>query len=174
MTTIQIRIQREPGCGDLPLPKYQTDGASGMDLCAAVESQVILQPGEWKLVSTGIRISVPEHYEAQVRPRSGLAFKHGVGVLNAPGTVDSDYRGVVSVILFNFGDEPFVISRGDRIAQMVVQKVVRAEWIESEALDKTERKSGGFGSTGVESVRGEHLVGSRAKTRRLKDRENTK
>lgn len=150
MTTVRIRIQREPGFGDLPLPAYQTAGASGMDLCAAVDSPVTLQPGEWKLVSTGIRISVPEPYEAQVRPRSGLAFRHGVGVLNAPGTVDSDYRGVVSVILFNFGSSPFVVRRGDRIAQMVVQKVARAEWIESESLDDTGRKSGGFGSTGVE------------------------
>jgi dUTP pyrophosphatase len=149
MTKVRIRIQREPGCGDLPLPAYQTAGASGMDLCAAVESVVTLQPGEWKLISTGIRISVPEPYEAQVRPRSGLAFRHGIGVLNAPGTVDSDYRGVVSVILFNFGSSPFIVRRGDRIAQMVVQKVERAEWIESESLDETERKSGGFGSTGV-------------------------
>jgi dUTP pyrophosphatase len=122
-----------------------------MDLCAAVEGEVTLLPGERKLISTGIRISVPEGYEAQVRPRSGLAFKHGIGVLNAPGTVDSDYRGVVSVIMFNFGKEPFVIKRSDRIAQMVIQKVVKAEWIESDDLDETERKSGGFGSTGVGS-----------------------
>ena len=149
MTTIRIRVQREPGCGDLPLPAYQTAGASGMDLCAAVDTPVTLQPGEWKLISTGIRVSVPESFEAQVRPRSGLAFRHGVGVLNAPGTVDSDYRGVVSVILFNFGNSPFVVQRGDRIAQMVIQKVVRAEWVESESLDGTERKSGGFGSTGM-------------------------
>jgi dUTP pyrophosphatase len=149
MTAVRIRIQREPGCGDLPLPAYQTAGASGMDLCAAVDSPVTLQPGEWKRISTGIRIAVPEPFEAQMRPRSGLAFRNGIGVLNAPGTVDSDYRGVVSVILFNFGDEPFVVSRGDRIAQMVVQKVERAEWIESESLDDTERKSGGFGSTGI-------------------------
>ena len=149
MSGISIRIKREPGCGDLPLPSYQTSGASGMDLCAAVEGDVALPPGERKLISTGIRISVPEGFEAQVRPRSGLAFKHGIGVLNAPGTVDSDYRGVVSVILFNSGKEPFTIKRGDRIAQMVIQKVVKAEWIESDDLDETERKSGGFGSTGV-------------------------
>jgi dUTP pyrophosphatase len=149
MKGIRIRIKREPGCGDLPLPSYQTGGASGMDLCAAVEGDLPLMPGEWKLISTGIRISVPTGCEAQVRPRSGLAFKHGIGVLNAPGTVDSDYRGVVSVILFNFGKEPFVIRRGDRIAQMVIQKVVKAEWIESDELDETDRKSGGFGSTGV-------------------------
>jgi len=151
MSGISIRIRREPGCGDLPLPSYQTAGASGMDLCAAVEGEVTLPPGGWKLVSAGIRVSVPEGHEAQVRPRSGLAFKHGIGVLNAPGTVDSDYRGVVSVILFNFGKEPFLIRRGDRIAQMVITKFVKAEWIESDELDDTERKSGGFGSTGVES-----------------------
>jgi len=120
-----------------------------MDLYAAVEREVTLQAGERNLISTGIRISVPEGYEAQVRPRSGLAFKHGIGVLNAPGTVDSDYRGVVSVILFNYGKEPFTIRRGDRIAQMVITKFVKAEWIESDDLDETERKSGGFGSTGV-------------------------
>jgi len=149
MSGISIGIKREPGCIDLPLPSYQTSGASGMDLAAAVEGETAIPPGGWKLVSAGIRISVPDGYEAQVRPRSGLALKHGIGVLNAPGTVDSDYRGVVSVILFNFGKDPFVIRRGDRIAQMVIQRVVKAEWIESETLDKTERKSGGFGSTGM-------------------------
>ena len=151
MSAISIGIKREPGCGDLPLPAYQTSGASGMDLAAAVEGETAIPPGGWKLVSTGIRISVPEGYEAQVRPRSGLSLKHGIGVLNAPGTVDSDYRGVVSVILFNFGKEPFVIRRGDRIAQIVITRFVRAEWIESGELDDTERKSGGFGSTGVGS-----------------------
>jgi dUTP pyrophosphatase len=151
MSGISIRIRREPGCGDLPLPSYQTSGASGMDLCAAVEGEIAILPGERKLISAGIRISVPEGYEAQVRPRSGLAFKHGIGVLNAPGTVDSDYRGVVSVILFNSGKEPFVIRRGDRIAQMVITEFVKAEWIESSELDDTERKSGGFGSTGLGS-----------------------
>jgi dUTP pyrophosphatase len=119
-----------------------------MDLVAAVDSAVTLDPGAWRLVSTGIRIAVPDGMEAQVRPRSGLAFRNGIGVLNAPGTVDSDYRGVVSVILFNFGKEPFQIRRGDRIAQMVIQRTLRAEWIESSELDGTERNSGGFGSTG--------------------------
>jgi dUTP pyrophosphatase len=122
-----------------------------MDLCAAVEHEVTLSPGGWTLVSAGIRISIPEGYEAQVRPRSGLAFRHGIGVLNGPGTVDSDYRGVVSVILFNFGKEPFTIRRGDRIAQMVISKFVKAEWVESVELDETDRKSGGFGSTGTGS-----------------------
>jgi dUTP pyrophosphatase len=154
MNGISIRIRREPGCGDLPLPSYQTAGASGMDLAAAVDEALTIRPGEWSLVSAGIRISIPEGYEAQVRPRSGLAFRHGIGVLNGPGTVDSDYRGVVSVILFNFGKEPFTVRRGDRIAQMVIQKVVKAEWIESAELDETARKSGGFGSTGTGSSGG--------------------
>ena len=149
MKDVSVRIRREPGCGDLPLPRYQTAGASGMDLCAAVEREVTLSPGGWSMISTGIRISVPEGYEAQVRPRSGLAYRHGIGVLNSPGTVDSDYRGVVSVILFNFGKDPFTVRRGDRIAQMVLARVAKAEWIESPELDETERKSGGFGSTGI-------------------------
>jgi dUTP pyrophosphatase len=145
---VPIRVRREPGCEDLPLPSYQTPGASGMDLVAAVESTITLEPGAWRLIPTGIRIAVPDGMEAQVRPRSGLAFRNGIGVLNGPGTVDSDYRGVVSVILFNFGKEPFLIRRGDRIAQMVIQRTLRAEWIESGELDGTERSSGGFGSTG--------------------------
>jgi dUTP pyrophosphatase len=145
---VPVRIRREPGCEDLPLPAYQTSGASGMDLVAAVAAPVTLEPGAWVLIPTGIRIAVPDGMEAQVRPRSGLAFRHGIGVLNAPGTVDSDYRGVVSVILFNFGKEPFPIRRGDRIAQMVIQAAVRAEWIETAELDGTERSGGGFGSTG--------------------------
>ncbi len=149
MSGVTIRVRREPGCGDLPLPAYQTNGASGMDLLAAVEGTMTVEPGAWCMVPTGIRIAVPEGMEAQVRPRSGLALRSGIGVLNAPGTVDADYRGVVSVILFNFGKEPFRIRRGDRIAQLVIQRVVRAEWIESEDLGETGRDSGGFGSTGV-------------------------
>jgi len=149
METIDIRVLREPDCRDLPLPVYQTDGASGMDLCAAVPKPVTIGPGVWMLVSTGLRISMPAGYEAQVRPRSGLAFLNGIGVLNAPGTVDSDYRGVVSVILFNFGDRPFVVRRGDRIAQLVIQRVVRARWNETDILYGTDRQSGGFGSTGI-------------------------
>jgi dUTP pyrophosphatase len=149
MNAVSIRVRREPGCEDLPLPAYQTDGASGMDLLAAVEGTVTIEPGAWSLIATGIRIAVPEGMEAQVRPRSGLALRNGIGILNAPGTVDSDYRGVVSVILFNFGKEPFHIRRGDRIAQLVVQRTLRAEWIESGTLDGTGRDSGGFGSTGM-------------------------
>ncbi|MBN2202145.1 dUTP diphosphatase [bacterium] len=149
MSDVTIRIRREPGCEDLPLPAYQTDGASGMDLLAAVEGTVTIESGAWGMIPTGIRIAVPEGLEAQVRPRSGLAFRSGIGVLNAPGTVDADYRGVVSVILFNFGKEPFRIRRGDRIAQLVIQRIVRAEWNESAQLGGTGRDSGGFGSTGV-------------------------
>jgi dUTP pyrophosphatase len=144
-----VRVKREPDCRDLPLPRYQTPGASGMDLCAAVRETVAIEPGSWAMVPTGIRISLPEGMEAQVRPRSGLAFRDGIGVLNAPGTVDADYRGVVSVILFNFGGKPFVIRRGDRIAQLVIQRVLRADWIETDSLDETDRQSGGFGSTGT-------------------------
>ncbi|MDM7925500.1 MAG: dUTP diphosphatase [bacterium] len=149
MSGVTIRVRREPGCEDLPLPAYQTDGASGMDLLAAVGETVTIEPGAWCMIPTGIRIAVPEGMEAQVRPRSGLAFRSGIGVLNAPGTVDSDYRGVVSVILFNFGKEPFRVRRGDRVAQLVIQRIVRAEWIESAELGETGRDSGGFGSTGV-------------------------
>jgi len=148
MDEILVRIRKEPEFSDLPLPEYCSKGASGMDLYAAIHEPMVLQPGEWKLISTGIRISLPLGYEAQVRPRSGLAFRYGIGVLNAPGTIDSDYRGVISVILMNFGNDPFPIHRGDRIAQLVITRVTRAKWIESPELDETERNAGGFGSTG--------------------------
>lgn len=148
MDEILVRIRKEPEFRDLPLPEYCSQGASGMDLYAAIHESILLQPGEWKLISTGVRISLPPGYEAQVRPRSGLALRHGIGILNAPGTIDSDYRGVVSVILMNFGNAPFSIHRGDRIAQLVITRVTRAQWVESTELDETERNSGGFGSTG--------------------------
>lgn len=148
MDEILVRIRKEPEFRDLPLPEYCSQGASGMDLYAAIHESILLQPGEWKLISTGVRISLPPGYEAQVRPRSGLALRHGIGILNAPGTIDSDYRGVVSVILMNFGNAPFSIHRGDRIAQLVITRVTRAQWVESPELDETERNSGGFGSTG--------------------------
>lgn len=147
MTT--ILIQREPGTEDLPLPAYATSGSAGMDLLAAVEADVILQPGERKLVSTGLRMAIPEGFEAQVRPRSGLALRHGVSMVNTPGTIDSDYRGVVQVILINHGGEPFVIRRGDRIAQLVIAPVVRADLAEVECLPDTARSDGGFGHTGI-------------------------
>ena len=148
MIEIVVKISKENGYKDLPLPSYQTEGAAGMDLYAAVNEPVMIQPGKVALISAGIRIAVPSGYEAQVRPRSGLALKHGIGILNAPGTIDSDYRGIVSVILFNFGNVPFVIERGDRIAQMVVAKVERISFSVSQTLDETYRNSGGFGSTG--------------------------
>jgi dUTP pyrophosphatase len=135
------------GSEDLPLPAYETAGAAGLDLRAAAET--VLKPGERALVPTGLAIALPESYEAQVRPRSGLAVKHGVTVLNAPGTIDCDYRGEIKVPLINHGTEDFVIRRGDRIAQMVVAPVVQLAWSEADSLDTTVRGSGGFGSSGV-------------------------
>jgi len=149
MEKVVIRIKRRPGCQDLPLPKYMSAGSSGMDLYADVQEDVILNPGERRLISSGIFLSLPEGYEAQTRPRSGLALNNGITLVNAPGTIDSDYRGLVNLIVANTGAEPFVIKRGMRIAQMVIQEVVRAEIEEAEELDETVRSSGGFGHTGV-------------------------
>ena len=126
MMRVKVRIERLPEGQGLPLPAYQTERASGMDVCAAVAEDVVLAPRETRLIPAGFRIAVPPGHEAQVRPRSGLALKHGIAVLNAPGTIDSDYRGPVGVILANLGSEPFTIRRGDRIAQMVICPVVRA------------------------------------------------
>ena len=146
---MRISVKREPDALDLPLPAYATAGSAGMDLRAAVEETVILEPGHRALISTGIRIAVPEGYEAQVRPRSGLAVRSGLGIVNSPGTIDSDYRGVVKVPLINLGQEPIAIHRGDRIAQMVIAPVVRAEWDEVDGdLPDTARGDGGFGHTG--------------------------
>jgi len=144
---VQIKIQIEPGCEDLSLPKYQTEHASGMDLIAAVTQPVTLEPGDYQLIPTGIRIELPIGYEAQVRPRSGLAIKSGIGVLNSPGTIDADYRGNVGVILINHSKESFIIHRGDRIAQLVIQPVLKAEFKIENKLEQTKRNSGGFGST---------------------------
>ena len=126
-----------------------------MDLVAAVESDVSINPAETILVPTGISIELPEGYEAQVRPRSGLAIKHQIGILNSPGTIDSDYRGEVKIVLTNFGKQPFAIRRGDRIAQMIVQRYARVEWEEVQSLDETARGGGGFGHTGVSTSKGE-------------------
>ena len=145
---VEMRIHRIEGNEDLPLPRYMSSGASGMDLFAAVAEPITILPKEVAVIPIGIRIALPEGFEAQVRPRSGLAAKHGIGILNSPGTIDSDYRGEVKVILFNFGQEPFVINRGDRIAQVVITRVARAELVEQDHLDDTERGSGGFGHTG--------------------------
>ena len=148
MTKIKIKVKIEPGCEDLPLPKYQTEHASGMDLLAAVENKVTLAPGQYALISAGIRIELPIGYEAQVRPRSGLALNHGIGVLNSPGTIDADYRGIVGVILINHSQNPFEIRRSDRIAQLVIQPVNQGELEVFLELKETERGLGGFGSTG--------------------------
>ncbi len=133
----------------MPLPHYATEGAAGMDLCAAVAEETILQPGETKLISTGFSVEIPPGYEAQIRPRSGLAVKHQVGILNSPGTIDSDYRGEVKVILTNFGTNPFAVKRGDRIAQMVISSYTKIAWSEVESLNETTRGEGGFGHTGT-------------------------
>jgi len=146
--TVTVRIKQEDDAKDLPLPAYQTAGSSGMDLHCAVEGPIELFPGDTKLISTGISISLPEGYEAQVRPRSGLALKHSIQLLNSPGTIDSDYRGVVGVIVHNAGTKSFTITRGLRIAQMVIQPVVHAVLEKTENLDNTVRSVSGFGHTG--------------------------
>ena len=146
---LTVLVRRKKGCEDLPLPHYQSPGASGMDLHAAVEGEMVIEPGQVKLVPTGLHVAVPPGYEAQLRPRSGLALRHRVTVLNSPGTVDSDYRNEVGVVLANLGDEPFAVTRGMRIAQMVICRVQQARLIEVEELDSTERQMGGFGSTGL-------------------------
>ena len=148
--TPQVLVKQEAEARDLPLPAYETEGSVGLDLRAAVpaDEPCVIEAGKWKLVPTGLRIALPHGYEAQVRPRSGLALRHGIGVLNSPGTIDEDYRGEIGVILFNFGEEPFTVSRGDRIAQVVVQRAVRLEWKACEELAATSRGDGGFGHTG--------------------------
>jgi dUTP pyrophosphatase len=133
---------------DIPLPRYMTPHAAGMDICAAVDEPLSLPPGRVMLVPTGLAMALPEGFEAQVRPRSGLAVKHGIGIINAPGTIDSDYRGEVKVALINFGNKPYTIHRGERIAQMIIQQVFRARIEVVQDLDETERDTGGFGSTG--------------------------
>jgi dUTP pyrophosphatase len=146
---MKLHIKKLENAKDLPLPRYMSKGAAGMDVYANVDTQVTVESGSIKLIPTGISMAIPEGYEAQIRPRSGLALKHGISMVNTPGTIDSDYRGEINVILINFGDKPFVISRGDRIAQMVINKVELPEIIEVEELDITERGEGGFGSTGL-------------------------
>ena len=148
MKTVKISLKQKDGCEDLPLPKYATPGSSGMDLCADVEGEVTLSPGEIKLISSGIYLSIPRGYEAEIRPRSGLALKHGVSLVNTPGTIDSDYRGLVSLIMINHGKNLFRIRRGERIAQMVIKEVIRAEIEIKDSLDETVRSAGGFGHTG--------------------------
>ncbi|OJF17414.1 MAG: deoxyuridine 5'-triphosphate nucleotidohydrolase [Bacillaceae bacterium G1] len=146
---IEVKVQKLPGCEDIPVAQRMAAGASGYDLHAAVQEPVTLMPGERGLIPTGLRIELPDGYEAQVRPRSGLALKHGLTVLNAPGTIDSDYRGEINVLLINLGQEAVTIHRGDRIAQLVVQAVMDVNWRVVEELSATERDSGGFGHSGV-------------------------
>lgn len=146
-----LRVQRLPHGVDLPLPRYETTFAAGMDLIAAnpADAPVVLEPMERKLVPTGLVIQLEQGFEAQVRPRSGLAFKHGVTVLNAPGTIDADYRGEVQVLLVNLGTESFSVTRGMRIAQMIIAPVTTVELVEVGTVDETARAAGGFGSTGL-------------------------
>lgn len=134
---------------DLPLPAYHTEGSSGIDLYAAIDEPVFIKPLERVIIPTGIAIELPEGFEAQVRPRSGLALKHGITILNSPGTIDEDYRGEIKVILINLGQEDFLINRGDRIAQLILSKIYRANIVEVEDLSKTKRNDGGFGHTGL-------------------------
>lgn len=150
MSVIEVRVMRLAHGDDLALPSYQSEHAAGLDLLAAVPSTapVTLAPGARVLVPTGLAIALPEGYEAQVRPRSGLAARHGLTILNAPGTIDADYRGEIQVLLVNLGSESVVVSRGMRIAQLVIAPVVRAHIVETASLEKTSRGSGGFGSTG--------------------------
>ncbi|UQA57409.1 dUTP diphosphatase [Polyangium aurulentum] len=136
---------------DVPTPAYQSEGAVGLDLCAAIEEDVTIDNGERRLVPTGLAVAIPVGFEGQVRPRSGLALRHGVTVLNAPGTIDPDYRGELKVLLINHGGAPFVVRKGDRIAQLVICPVARAELVAVPALDETSRGAGGYGSTGVGS-----------------------
>lgn len=146
---IDVKIQRiEESFSDILLPEYATQGSSGLDIRAAVDSMLTISAGKVGLVPTNIRVEIPEGFEIQMRPRSGLAAKYGIGILNSPGTIDSDYRGEIKVILFNFGNEDFIIKRGDRIAQMVITKIFRANFIESNALNESKRNDGGFGHTG--------------------------
>lgn len=145
---LRLRVERLPHGAGLPLPAYATEHAAGLDLRAAVETDLVLAPGERRAVPTGLRLEIPPGFEGQVRPRSGLALTHGVTVANAPGTIDADYRGELQVLLVNLGDRPFTIARGERVAQLVLAPVARAELDEREALGETARGGGGFGSTG--------------------------
>lgn len=149
MDTIPVKVKRLAHNSDLPLPAYESEGSSGMDIRASLRKTVFLNPGEIKLIPTGLAVAVPPGYEAQIRPRSGLALRHGIGMVNSPGTIDSDYRGEIGIIMINWGTAPYAVNRGDRIAQMVLSKVYRADFAEVEDLDATSRGRGGFGHTGT-------------------------
>lgn len=148
-SSIKIAICKIEGAEDLPLPQYMTRGAAGMDLAANVLETTYLEAGEFKVIPCGIKIELPSGFEAQVRPRSGLAAKHGITLLNSPGTIDSDYRGEIKVVMINHSKQKFAIKRGDRIAQLVISEVVQAEILQNSNLLETERGEGGFGHTGV-------------------------
>jgi len=144
-----VHITKLKNSEGLPLPHYQTEHSAGVDLYAAVDGETTIDAGKWKLIPTGIALAIPEGYEGQVRPRSGLALKHGIGMLNGPGTIDADYRGEIGIILFNFSDVAFTVRRGDRIAQLVFAKLEKARFETVEQLSETARGTGGFGHTGV-------------------------
>ncbi len=151
MSTNTVSIKTLIHAEGLDLPAYATEHAAGMDLCAAISDDIVIAPGQRQLIPTGIALALPQGYEAQIRPRSGLALKHGVTVLNSPGTIDADYRGEVQIILANLGDQPFTVGRGMRIAQMVIASYQRIEWVQVNELPETARGTGGFGSTGVKA-----------------------
>lgn len=151
MSEIEIKIKRlDKKFSDIPIPSYTTKGSAGMDIRAAVEDEIILEKGKVGLIPTNLSVEIPEGYEIQVRPRSGLALKHGIGILNSPGTIDSDYRGEIKIIMMNFSEENFTIKRGERIAQLIVSKVYSAKLIETDDLNDSHRGEGGFGHTGKE------------------------
>jgi dUTP pyrophosphatase len=145
----RVLVERLPHAADLPLPAYQTSGSAALDLPAAVEGEWVLAPGETRLVPTGLKVAVPEGFELQIRPRSGLALKHRLALLNSPGTIDSDYRGEVQIIVSNFGDQPFAVTRGMRICQALLARVERLEWEPVAQLPPSGRGEGGFGHTGA-------------------------
>jgi dUTP pyrophosphatase len=147
---MKVKVRRLPAAVDLPLPAPASAGSAGLDLRAAVDADLTLLPGERALVPTGLALAIPPGWEGQIRPRSGLAIRHGIGIVNAPGTIDSDYRGEVSVLLVNLGQEPFTLSRGDRIAQLLLGRAEPIFWEEADDLPATSRGAGGFGSTGTE------------------------
>ncbi len=146
---LKIELKKLDNFKDLDLPAYETNLAAGVDLRAAIEGNLVLEPGTRSLIATGLAMALPAGYEAQIRPRSGLAYKHGISVVNSPGTIDADYRGEVKILLINHGDTPFTIERGDRIAQMVIAPVTQANFMVVDTLSETKRGSGGYGSTGV-------------------------
>lgn len=149
MEQVKIRIKRLRKNQSVLLPQYMTEGSSGMDLFASLEEEVTLDPGDRRMISTGISVAIPEGFEGQVRPRSGLAIRNGIGLVNGPGTIDADYRGEIGVLLINFGRDAIMIRDGDRIAQMIISRVFRAVWEEVDDLPPTVRQEGGFGHTGI-------------------------